>query len=190
MQKSIGARTLPFPTPVWVVGSYDEQGRPNIAAAAWAGICCSRPPCVYVSFRRATYSHGNIMARRAFTVSIPSEAYIKEADYVGIVSGREVDKFAHCGLTAVASELVDAPYVREFPAVYECQVVQVLELGSHTQFVGQVIDVKVDEAALEPDGAPDVAKARTCVFANGHHGAAYYGLGQYLGPAFTIGKEL
>ncbi len=190
MRKSIGARTLPFPTPVWVVGSYDGQGTPNIATAAWAGICCSRPPCVYVSFRKATYSHGNIMARRAFSVNIPPQAYVRETDYVGIASGREVDKFAQCKLTAVASELVDAPYVGEFPVAYECNVVQIVELGSHTQFIGQVVDVHVDEIVLGADGMPDVTKAGTFVFAGDLRGSGYYALGHYLGQAFTIGKEI
>jgi len=190
MHKSIGARTMPFPTPVWVVGTYDAQGKPNIATAAWAGICCSRPPCVYVAFRKATYSHGNIMARRAYTVSIPPEAYVREADYVGIASGREIDKFSHCGLTAVASESVDAPYVAEFPMVYECKVVQVVELGSHTQFIGQVMDVRADEEVLGADGMPDVTRAKPFVFAGDLRGSGYYALGGYLGQAFTIGKGL
>ncbi len=79
-----------MPSPVWVVGTYDAAGKPNLMTAAWGGICNSRPPCIYVSLRKATYSHGNIMARRAYTVSIPSEQYVKEADWIGIASGRDV----------------------------------------------------------------------------------------------------
>jgi len=75
MKRSLGAGTLAVPSPVWVVGTYDAEGRPNVMTAAWGGICCSRPPCIYVSLREATYSHGNIMSQRAFTVSIPGEAH-------------------------------------------------------------------------------------------------------------------
>ena len=89
MKKSLGAKTLAYPTPVWLVGTYDPEGRPNVMTAAWAGICCSKPPCLAVSLRKATYSYGNIVARQAFTISIPSEAHVKEADYVGIASGRD-----------------------------------------------------------------------------------------------------
>ena len=109
MKKSLGAKTLAYPTPVWVVGSYDSEGKPNIMTVAWGGICCSQPPCVTVSLRKATYSYGNIMARKAYTVSIPSVRYLREADYVGIYSGRHEDKFAETGLTAVAQRRGGCP---------------------------------------------------------------------------------
>src|SRR4030042_6314933 len=111
MKKSIGPRTLAFPTPVWVVGTYDVNGKPNAMTAAWVGICCSRPPCVAVSLRKATYSHGNIVQRKAFTVNVPSDKYVKETDYIGIASGRDANKFSATKLTPVRSDLVDAPYV-------------------------------------------------------------------------------
>ena len=101
MKKSIGARTLPMPAPVWVVGTYDGEGKANVMTAAWVGICCSKPPCVAVSLRKATYSYGNIVARQAFTISVPSEQHVKTTDYWGLASGRDVDKFAKAGLTAV-----------------------------------------------------------------------------------------
>ena len=88
MKKSFGANTLIFPAPVWCVGSYDKNGNPNIMTIAFGGICCSKPPCVTISLRKATYTYGNIMERGAYTLSVPSEAYVKEADYFGIVSGR------------------------------------------------------------------------------------------------------
>ena len=190
MKRSIGPRTLPFPTPVWVVGTYDTEGKPNVMTAAWAGICCSRPPCVYVSLRKATYSYGNIVARQAFTVSIPQEEHVAAVDYCGIASGRDVDKFARCKLTAVASDLVDAPYVQEFPLVMECKLLHTVEIGLHTQFIGEVLDVKVDASVLGETGMPDVTRARTFVFAGDLKGSGYYGIGQYLGRAFSIGKTL
>src|SRR5512140_2507414 len=148
MKISIGAKTLVYPTPVFVVGTYDKEGKPNAMTASWGGICCSQPPCVAVSLRKATCTHGNILARKAFTISIPSEAYVKEADYFGLVSGRETDKFAATKLTPVKSELVDAPYVKEFPLVVECRLARVVELGLHTQFVGEVVDVKAEASVL------------------------------------------
>jgi len=84
MKISLGAKTLAYPTPVWVVGSYDREGKPNIMTVAWGGICCSQPPCITVSLRKATYSYGNIMERKAYTVSIPSVRDMREADFVGI----------------------------------------------------------------------------------------------------------
>jgi flavin reductase (DIM6/NTAB) family NADH-FMN oxidoreductase RutF len=188
MKKSLGARTLAVPTPTWVVGTYDAAGRANGATVAWAGICCSRPPCVAVSLRRATYTHGSIVARRAFTVGIPTAARAREADYLGIASGRDLDKLAHLGLTVVRSELVDAPYVAEFPIVLECRLLQTVEIGSHTQFVGEILDVKAEESVLDARGQIDPLAARPIVFASGAD--AYFTLGEQLGPAFAIGRGI
>ena len=147
MKQSLGPKTLLFPTPVLMVGSYDQAGKPNLMNAAWGGICCSDPPCVTVSIRKARHSYDSIMFRKAFTVGITNEEHIVEADYVGMASGRNVDKFAVAGLTPVRSELVDAPYAAEFPVVLECRLLHTLELGIHTQFIGEILDVKADRAS-------------------------------------------
>ncbi len=188
MKTSIGAKTVLFPTPVLIVGTYDTNGKPNAMAVAWGGICCSKPPCVAVSLREATYSYGNIVEKKAFTVSIPSEAHVKEADYFGIASGRDVDKFAATGLTPVDSELVDAPYVGEFSVVLECKLLHTLEIGLHTQFVGEIMDVKVDESVMDAANKPDVEKIKPMIFATGNR--AYHGIGGCVGQAFETGKEL
>lgn len=185
MKVSIGAKTMALPTPAWLVGSYDAAGKPNLMTAAWGGICCSKPVCVTVSLQKPRYSYAALMERRAFTVNVAAEADVAKVDYCGLVSGRDHDKFAACGLTAVKSGLVDAPYVAECPLVIECRVVHVQDLGVHTMFVGEVLDVKVEEAALR-DGTPDPTAIKPIIFApEDRH---YYGLGANLGQAFFIGK--
>ena len=104
------------------------------------------------------------MARRAYTVSIPSEKYVREADWIGIATGRELDKFATAKLTPVKGSAVDAPYVDEFPVVLECRVKEVFELGLHTQFVGEIMDVKADESVLNAKGAIDIEKVKPIIF--------------------------
>jgi flavin reductase (DIM6/NTAB) family NADH-FMN oxidoreductase RutF len=188
MKKSFGSKTIIYPTPVWCVGSYDTDERPNVMTIAWGGICCSSPPCVTISLRKATYTYGNIMQRKAYTLSVPSEKYVAVADYFGIVSGRSEDKFARTGLTPVKSELVDAPYVAEFPMVLECRVIHHYEIGLHTHFVGEIMDVKVEESALGDDGKADMQKVRPIVFSPDTD--AYYAVGQFVGKAFDIGKKL
>ena len=187
MKKSLGAQTLAYPTPTWAVGTYDQEGKPNVMTAAWGGICCSDPPCVAVSLRKATYSFAALVARKAFTISVPDAEHVQQADYFGLASGREVDKFARSGLTPVRSDLVDAPYVAEFPLVLECQVVQIIELGLHTQFVGRILNVKADERVLGPDGLPLIEKLRPIVFSPGNR--TYYAVGEHLGKAFDIGRR-
>jgi len=188
MKKSIGAKTLLFPTPVLMVGSYDQAGKPNLMNAAWGGICCSQPPCVAVSMRKATYSHACIVERKAFTVGIACESRMVEADYMGIASGRDVDKFAVAGLTLVKSDLVDAPYAADFPVVLECRLLHIVEIGLHTQFIGEIVDVKADADVLGDDGNLDIMKIKPLIYDTSHKG--YHGVGPLLGKAFTVGKQL
>jgi flavin reductase (DIM6/NTAB) family NADH-FMN oxidoreductase RutF len=188
MKQSLGPRTILFPAPALLVGTYGEEGRPTVMTAAWGGICCSKPPCVAVSLRAATQSHGHIMVRRAFTICVPTEDQVKEADFFGLVSGRSTDKFAVSGLTAVPSSLVDAPYVAECPVVLECRVLHVVEIGLHTQFIGEILDCKAEEAVLNERGEPVAGLVRPLVYAPVE--SAYYGLGPKVGEGFSAGKAL
>jgi flavin reductase (DIM6/NTAB) family NADH-FMN oxidoreductase RutF len=187
MKKSLGPGTWLYPTPVFVVGTYDAEAKPNVMTVAWGGICCSKPPCVAISVRKATYTYGNLMRRQAFTISLPRQDQVAHADYFGIASGRDVDKFAATGLTAMASDVVDAPYVAEFPFVLECKVVHVAELGLHTLFAGEVIDVKVEESCLDEKGRPTADLMLPIWWGPSEN--QYYALGAKLGRGFSIGRS-
>lgn len=187
MKKSLGANTLVYPTPVWVIGSYDENGRANMMTAAWGGVCCSKPPCVAVSLREATYTHGCIMACKAFTVNIGGENYAEQIDYFGICSGRNVDKIRAVELTATRSTLVDAPFLEEFPLILECRLKQVVEIGLHTQFIGEIVDVKADADILGDKDVPVIEKLRPLLFSPGLR--RYHGVGAAVGEAFSMGKK-
>jgi flavin reductase (DIM6/NTAB) family NADH-FMN oxidoreductase RutF len=187
MKKSLGAKTLLFPTPVLIVCSYDAKGVPNAMNVAWGGIACSEPPCVAISVREHRKTYENIMLKKAFTVNIPSEKDMKEADYFGIISGKTEDKFKATGLTPVKSDLVDAPYIKEFPWVLECSLKETHKLGIHTQFIGEIKDVKVEESALNAKGFPDPEKMKAFMFDPST--SAYYAIGKFLGQAFTVGKK-
>ncbi len=187
MKKSLGTKTLAQPTPAWVIGSYDPQGKPNIMTIAWGGICCSQPPCMAVSLRKATYTYGCVMESKAYTINIPSADQVKDVDYAGIVSGRNADKFAMTKLTPVKSDLVNAPYIKEFPLVIECKVIHTFEIGLHTQFIGEIMDVKAEESVLGENGFADILKVKPLIFDPGQ--GAYYGIGERIGKAFSIGKK-
>lgn len=188
MKTSFGAKTLIFPTPVWCVGSYNTAGTPNIMTIAWGGICCSQPPCVTISLRKATYTFGNIMERQAYTVNVPSEKYVKATDYFGMVSGKNTDKFKKSGLTPVKSNVVDAPYVKEFPMILECKVIHHYEIGLHTHFVGEIMDVKIEDGMLTDAGKPDIKKVRPIVYSP--EAQMYHSIGECIGKAFDIGKKI
>jgi flavin reductase (DIM6/NTAB) family NADH-FMN oxidoreductase RutF len=188
MKKSLGAMTILYPTPVLLVGTYDDAGKPNLMTVAWGGICCSSPPCVAVSLRKATYTYGNIVLQGAFTVNIPSEKHAAAADYCGMVSGKKADKFAATGLTPVRSSLVNAPYIEEFSLILECKLIRQTELGLHTQFVGEIVDVKAEASVLDGKGMLNVDKLQPFFYAPEVN--AYYGTGKRLGDAFSIGQAI
>ena len=127
------------------------------------------------------------MERRAYTLSVPSEQYVQEADYFGIVSGRDVDKFKETGLTPKKSELTDAPYVMEFPMILECEVIHHYEIGLHTHFIGEILDVKIEESVLNDEGEVDIEKIRPIVFSPEFR--RYNSIGKSIGKAFEIGRK-
>ena len=187
MKRSIGAKTVIFPTPVFVVGTYDDDGKPNIMTVAWGGICASNPPSIAISVRKSRHTYKAIAANQAFTLSLPSVDQAKEADYAGIESGANVDKFAELELTPVKGSTVNAPYVGEFPLAVECALIHSFDLGSHVQFVGEIMDVKADEDVFDANGVVDITKVRPLTFSPSDGG--YYGIGEYIGQSFSIGKR-
>ena len=185
MKKSLGAEIIVGATVVWVIGTYDGEGRPNLMTAAWGGVCCGVPPCVGVSLRKATYSHGNIVGQKAFTVNIPSTVHAKETDYVGIASGRDTDKWETTNLTPVRGDLVNAPYVAEFPIALECRLLHTMELGLHTHFIGEIMDVKAEESIFDDPGILNIEKVDPIFFIPG--GRDYHAIGHRIGKPFSIG---
>ncbi|WNY27416.1 flavin reductase family protein [Methanolapillus ohkumae] len=185
--KSIGASTTAFPTPVWLIATYDKTGRPDAMVAAWAGIANSTPPCVFVGIRPGRYTYENILENREFTVCIPSEEYAKEADYLGIESGRETEKFEAAGLTAVRAGKINAPYIAEFPMYLACKLKDRMNLGSHIVVIGEILDVWAQEKVLDEHGKVDVSKLKPLAFAPDSQ--MYHVLGDAVGKAFSIGKE-
>ncbi len=186
-KRSFGPKTMVFPHPVFVIGTYGSDGRPNIATASWAGICCSKPPAVAVSWRPSRLSYENTVERGAFTVNIPGTARAAEADYAGMVSGRDGDKLAALGLTAVRSPHVDAPGVAEFPVTLHCRLLHRYEIGCHTQLVGEIIDLEVDEACLDEQGRPDLRGIDPLLYSMADRG--YYGVGEFIARAFEVGRR-
>ena len=188
MKKSIGTHPFIFPNPVLLIGSYDENQVPNLMTVAWGGICCSVPPSIAISPAKRTLTSRNIKKHGAFTVCIPSEDQVREADYVGIYSGRDENKFEALELTEVRSDLVTAPFAAEFGMVLECRVSQTIEIGEYTmQFIGEILDIKAEEGILGDDGLPDIKKANPFVY--DQVGKKYYSLGDFLVKAFEVGRK-
>jgi len=135
----------------------------------------------------AAYSHRAIIARKAFTLGVPSDSQVKDADYMDIATGSKVDKFSEVGWTAVKSDLVDAPYAAEIPFVVECKLIKTIELGLHTMFIGEVVDVKAEKQILGENRQPDMKKLNPLAFAPENR--KYYSIGNVAEDAFSIGRK-
>lgn len=185
MRKNFGAKTMCYPMPVYMIGTYCEDGTPNVMNAAWGGISEEREISICVDSEHKTAQ--NLMLRKAFTVSMATARYMAACDYVGIVSGnKEPDKFAKAGFHATKSEFVDAPLIDELPMALECELIS---YDPETcRLVGRIVNVSVDEAVLGENGKVDVAKLQPITYDPMNH--QYLVLGEKVGQAFHDGLAL
>ena len=175
-----------YPLPAVMVSCAGKDGRPNVMTAAWTGTICSDPAMVYVSVRKERFSHHMLMETKEYVINLTTEALAKATDYVGVKSGRDMDKFEAMHLTPVMGTLNYAPLSEERPVCIECEVTQVLELGSHDMFIAKVKNVYADEKYMDETGRFDLAKAKPLVYSHGQ----YYGVGRHIGRfGFSVQKK-
>ena len=185
MRKNIGAKSALYPMPVLIIGTYDEGGVPNAMNAAWGGISEEQEITICVDSSHKTTK--NLIARKAFTVSMATAKHMAACDYVGIVSGnKEPDKFAKAGFHASKSEFVDAPLINELPMALECEVIS---YDTETcRLVGRIVNVSADESVLGENGKVDPTKLQPITYdPMNHH---YLVLGEKAGQAFHDGLKL
>ena len=144
--------TLLAPVPAVLVTVRDKDGRPNVMTAAWAGTVCSDPPMISVSIRKERYTHHILKETGEFVLNLTNRKLVRAADYCGVKSGRDEDKFAACGLHLEEGRSISAPSIQESPIALECKTTKVLELGSHDMFIGQITAVLVDPKLLNEKG--------------------------------------
>ena len=185
MRKNFGPKPLCYPMPVYIIGTYNADGTPNAMNAAWGGISEDQEITICVDSSHKTAE--NLLARKAFTVSMATAQMMTACDYVGIVSGnKEPDKFAKAGFHATKSEFVDAPLIDELPMALECRV---LSYDPETcRLVGQIVNVCADASVLGENGKVDVTKLQPITYdPMNHH---YLTLGEKAGQAFQDGLAL
>lgn len=168
---------LLYPLPVIMASCQREGEEPNIITLAWTGTVCSEPPMVSVSIRRERYSYGIVRETGEFVVNLVTGKLTRAADYCGVRSGRETDKFRETGLTPLPSRRVGAPGIAESPVNLECRVRQILELGSHDMFAAEIVGVTVEDAYLDRKGKLRLNDADLTVYSHGE----YFSLGKKLG---------
>jgi len=184
MRKNFGAKPVIYPQPVLIIGTYDAAGVPDAMNAAWGGISEETEISICLSPEHKTVE--NILARKAFTVSMATADQVAACDYVGIVSGNDVpDKVTRAGFHAVKSESVDAPLFEELPMAVECRLISYDP--ESCRMVGEIVNVCADESILT-DGIIDPAKLRPITYDGMNH--TYHVLGEAVGRAFHDGAAL
>lgn len=184
MRKNFGAKPWVYPMPVFIVAAYDRDSKPCCMNAAWGGIYEENQIMLCLSEGHKTTK--NIKESKAFTVSIATADYMREADYVGLVSGNNTpDKMEKAGFTTLKSEFVNAPIIEQLPMTVECKLIKFNEDGI---CIGEIINVSADEKILGEDGKIDPVKLDPIAFDPVHH--AYSKLGERIGTAFSDGKKI
>ena len=182
MRKNFGAKPWVYPQPVLMIGTYDENGKPNLMNAAWGGQYDANQVMLCLSSHKTT---DNIKVTGAFTVSFATASTVVPCDYVGIVSAKqEPNKMEKAGFTTVKSEFVNAPIINELPLTLECKFLKCNEDGN---VIGQIVNVSADESILT-DGSVDYKKLDAIIF--DPTAAAYIRLGEKVGNAFKDGAKL
>ena len=175
-----------YPLPAVMVSCGRPGERPNIITIAWTGTVCSSPAMVSISVRPERYSYPIIKDTGEFVINLTTEKLIRAADWCGVKSGRDVDKFLEMHLTAGPASKVACPLIEESPVNIECRVEQLLELGSHHMFLARVEAVDADERFLDPKGRFDLSKAQPAVYSHGE----YFALGKQLGSfGYSVRKK-
>lgn len=178
------AGTLLAPLPPALISSGTVE-KPNVMTAAWTGIVCTNPVLTYVSVRPSRLSHEIISQNKEFVINIPNLALAKATDFCGVKSGRDIDKFKACDLTAAPCSKIKAPQIIEAPVSLECKVLEIRPFGTHDMFLAEVLAVHVDDNYLDAQGALHLEKAGLLAYAHGF----YYTLGRQLGKfGFSVEK--
>ena len=178
-----GTMLAPIPPALISCGTIEK---PNVMTAAWTGIVNSEPPMTYVSIRPSRFSHELIKQSGEFVINLTTLPLAEAADFCGVKSGKDIDKFREAHLTAAACAKVKAPQIAESPVSIECKVKNIISFGSHDMFLAEIVAVDVDETFIDEKGRLDLEKAGLIAYAHGH----YYTLGRNLGGfGFSVNKK-
>ena len=177
--------TMVYPVPAVMV-SCGTMEAPNIITIAWTGTVCTDPAMTYISIRKERHSYELIKESGEFVINLTTKNLVKATDFCGVKSGRDFNKFETLGLTPSPSTFIKAPMIEESPVSIECQVTQIIELGSHDMFLAKVLGVTVDGTLIDETGKFRLDLAEPISYAHG----AYYALGEQLGTfGYSIMKK-
>ena len=177
--------TFVYPIPAVMVSCGDME-KSNIITVAWTGILNTNPAKVYISVRPERYSYNIIKETKEFVINLTNENLAFATDWCGVRSGAKFDKFKEMKLTKEKANFVKCPLIKESPVSVECKVVDMVEYGSHTMFIADVLSIDADEKYIDEKGAFDISKCDLIAYANG----GYYKLGKKVGKfGYSVEKK-
>ena len=178
-----GTMLAPVPPVLVSCGTVEK---PNVMTAAWTGIINSEPAMTYVSIRPSRFSHQLISQSGEFVINLANLPLATAADFCGVKSGRDIDKFKEMNLHKQEAKFVSCPLIKESPVSVECKVKEIKKLGSHDMFIAEVLSIDADETYIDSNGAFDISKCNLIAYSNGH----YYSLGKKIGKfGFSVRKK-
>lgn len=179
--------TLIYPLPAALISCGKTPDEFNVLTISWLGTLCSNPPMCYISVRRERKSYEIIKANREFVINLTNEALAYAADWCGVRSGRDYNKFKEMKLTPLMAEKVNAPIIKEAPLCIECRVKEIVTLGTHDMFISEVINIQADKQYINAETDTfNMAKAKLIAYSHGH----YYKLGEEIGKfGWTVKKK-
>ena len=178
-----GALLAPLPA---VMVSSGTVEKPNVMTVAWTGIINTQPSKTYISVRKSRYSYDLIKNSGTFVINLVSSTLVKACDFCGVRSGKDIDKFKACNLTAAESFTVEAPSIAECPLSLECRVTEIIELGSHDMFLADIVSVAVKKDLIDQNGRLALEKAGLLAYVHGE----YFTLGKKIGSfGYSVKKK-
>jgi flavin reductase (DIM6/NTAB) family NADH-FMN oxidoreductase RutF len=190
MKTTFGPQKILFPCPVALVVTGDMD-KANIATIAWVSLLTSIPPSLGISVGTKGFSGEAIIRNKEFTVNIATVDIMTEADYCGISSGIDIDKFAETGLTKMPSTVIKAPIIKECPLNLECRLVESGMVGRTNHFIGEIVETHIDTDKLKDPkqyGSVDIDMFNPLIYIGGAR--EYRRIGEKVGDAYAIGQKL
>ena len=186
---SIKPRAMMYPAPAIIVSAYDENKKADACTLAFATMCSHKPPCVMIAInttaKRKTLK--DILLNKEFTLGFPNTQQVTETDYIGIASGYDKDKLEKVSWTTTESSNINAPIINELKVSLECRVINIVEVGSHTQITGEVVNIVADKEVLDDDGRISLKKLNPIVYDDVLYD--YFEVGEKIDDAFKPGLK-
>ena len=184
-RKILAPGTLISPLPAVMV-SCGDMHKANVLPCAWTGVINTKPPIVYISVRPSRHSHAIIKETGEFVINLTTSKLVRETDFVGVRSGKDMDKIKQCSLTLEEASIVKAPVIAESPLSLECKVREIKNYGTHDMFIADVVAISADERYIDSKGKINLQQAGLLAYSHGE----YFSIGRKLGEfGFSVAKK-